>query len=76
MCNEAGKGVSHKALKSLSVKVKPFIVWELRAKPSAIQKMYLQKNSLILWVVFFFFFFPFNTFTFLVSTTECSNKSG
>ena len=57
MCNEAGKGVSHKALKSLSVKVKPFIVWELRAKPSAIQKMYLQKNSLILWVVFFFSFF-------------------
>ena len=57
MCNEVGKGETHKALESLSVRVKPFIVWELRAKPSAIQKMYLQKNSLILWVVVFFFFF-------------------
>ena len=65
--------MKHKGLKSLSVRVKPSIVRELRAKPSAIQKIYLQKNSFILWV---FFFSPFNTFTFLVSTTECSNKSG
>ena len=54
MCNEAGKGVKHKGLKSLSVRVKPFIVRELRAKSSAIQKLYLQKNSFILWVCFFF----------------------
>ena len=59
MCNEVGKDVTHKALESLSVRVKPFIVWELRAKPSAIQKMYLQKNSLIHWVFLFFVFFSF-----------------
>ena len=51
------------------MRVNTFVVWELRAKPSATQKRYLQNNSFILCLSFI------TTYILHVSTKECSKDS-